>query len=121
LAIAHKLAQSHVIQRHSFLSVKDDVLDEGDSNGHLTGGNTLSGGGQRGYQQWLGGGQVADKLLLREGDTVRLNFPGAPNLNTTQAIRRDGKLALPLVGEVQACFEERTCAWASPPITAGLV
>jgi len=49
-----------------------------------------------------GAGQPVDKLLLREGDTLRLNFPGAPNLNTTQAIRRDGKLALPLVGEVQA-------------------
>ncbi len=49
-----------------------------------------------------GAGQPADKLLLREGDTLRLNFPGAPNLNTSQAIRRDGKLALPLVGEVQA-------------------
>ena len=47
-------------------------------------------------------GQAGDKLLLREGDTVRLNFPGAPNLNATQAIRRDGKLALTLVGEVQA-------------------
>ena len=47
-------------------------------------------------------GQAADPLLLREGDTVRLNFPGAPNLNAIQAIRRDGKLALALVGEVQA-------------------
>jgi polysaccharide export outer membrane protein len=49
-----------------------------------------------------GSAQAADILLLREGDTVRLNFPGAPNLNAIQAIRRDGKLALPLVGEVQA-------------------
>src|SRR5262245_24003935 len=44
----------------------------------------------------------ANKLLLREGDTVRISFPGAPNLNTAQTIRRDGKLALALVGEVQA-------------------
>jgi polysaccharide export outer membrane protein len=43
-----------------------------------------------------------ETLLLREGDTVRLTFAGAPNLNTVQAIRRDGKLSLPLVGEVQA-------------------
>jgi polysaccharide export outer membrane protein len=43
-----------------------------------------------------------DKVILREGDTVRLNFPGAPNLNAVQPIRRDGKLALALVGEVQA-------------------
>jgi polysaccharide export outer membrane protein len=43
-----------------------------------------------------------ETLLLREGDTVRLTFAGAPNLNTVQSIRRDGKLSLPLVGEVQA-------------------
>lgn len=43
-----------------------------------------------------------ESLLLREGDAVRITFPGAPNLNTVQAIRRDGKIALPLVGEVQA-------------------
>lgn len=49
-----------------------------------------------------GSAQATDILLLREGDTIRLNFPGAPNLNAIQAIRRDGKLALPLVGEVQA-------------------
>src|SRR5437016_2239304 len=34
---------------------------------------------------------------------VLIHFPGAPNLNTTpQPIRRDGRLALPLIGEVQA-------------------
>ncbi len=43
-----------------------------------------------------------EKLLLREADMVRVSFPGAPNLNTVQQIRRDGKLALPLVGEVPA-------------------
>lgn len=43
-----------------------------------------------------------EKLLLSEGDAVRVTFPGAPNLNTVQTIRRDGKIALPLVGEVQA-------------------
>jgi polysaccharide biosynthesis/export protein len=46
--------------------------------------------------------QASPKLVLREGDTIRLTFPGAPNLNALQAIRRDGKLALQLVGEVQA-------------------
>lgn len=42
------------------------------------------------------------KLLLREGDTIRIIFPGAANLNTLAAIRRDGKITLPLIGEVQA-------------------
>ena len=41
-------------------------------------------------------------VLLREGDTVRITFPGAPNLNTTQLIRRDGKVTLPLIGEFKA-------------------
>lgn len=44
----------------------------------------------------------AEKLLLREGDTLRITFPGAPNLNALQVIRRDGKITLALVGEVQA-------------------
>lgn len=43
-----------------------------------------------------------EALVLREGDVVRVSFPGAPNLNTVAAIRRDGKVSLPLVGEVQA-------------------
>jgi len=43
-----------------------------------------------------------ESLVLREGDTIRVNFPGAPNLNAVQAIRRDGKVSLSLVGEVQA-------------------
>src|ERR1044071_4027339 len=44
----------------------------------------------------------SDSIVLREGDVVKITFPGAPNLNTTQAIRRDGKIALQLVGEVKA-------------------
>jgi polysaccharide biosynthesis/export protein len=41
-------------------------------------------------------------LTLREGDTLRITFPGSPNLNTSQQIRRDGKISLPMVGEVKA-------------------
>jgi polysaccharide export outer membrane protein len=41
-------------------------------------------------------------LEMREGDTVRIAFPGAPNLDTTQQIRRDGKVAVPSLGEVDA-------------------
>lgn len=44
----------------------------------------------------------AESLVLREGDTVRIAFPGSPSLNTVQQIRRDGKLGLAMVGEVQA-------------------
>lgn len=41
-------------------------------------------------------------VKLREGDVLIITFPGSPNLNTTQPIRRDGKIALPLVGELTA-------------------
>ena len=39
---------------------------------------------------------------LRAGDVVKISFPRAQTLDTTQQIRRDGKLNLYLVGEVQA-------------------
>jgi polysaccharide biosynthesis/export protein len=46
---------------------------------------------------------TGDTLLLREGDLVRITFPGAPNLNPgTLQIQRDGKLNLPLKGEITA-------------------
>ena len=41
-------------------------------------------------------------ITLREGDVLRISFPGSPTLDTSQQIRRDGKITLPLVGEVQA-------------------
>src|SRR6267142_2418724 len=44
----------------------------------------------------------SDEIVLREGDAVRISFPGAPNLNMTQQIRRDGRISLPLVGEFKA-------------------
>jgi polysaccharide export outer membrane protein len=47
-------------------------------------------------------GKKAETLTLREGDVIKISFPGAPNLDSVQTIRRDGKIALALVGEVQA-------------------
>jgi len=40
--------------------------------------------------------------ILREGDSVKVAFPGAPNLDTTQQVRRDGKITLSLGGEIVA-------------------
>jgi polysaccharide export outer membrane protein len=40
--------------------------------------------------------------VLREGDSVKIAFPGAQNLDTTQQVRRDGKITLPLGGEIVA-------------------
>jgi polysaccharide biosynthesis/export protein len=44
-----------------------------------------------------------ESLELREGDVLKIFFPGSPTLDTTQVIRRDGKINLPLgVGDVDA-------------------
>jgi polysaccharide export outer membrane protein len=39
---------------------------------------------------------------LREGDSIKIAFPGAPTLDTTQQVRRDGKITLSLGGEIVA-------------------
>jgi polysaccharide export outer membrane protein len=44
----------------------------------------------------------ADPMVLREGDAVRVTFPGAQNLNAVQPIKRDGRISMQLIGEVQA-------------------
>lgn len=41
-------------------------------------------------------------IILRAGDALSISFPGSPNLDNKQPIRRDGKIVLPLVGEVEA-------------------
>jgi len=43
-----------------------------------------------------------DVIVLHEGDTLRISFPGAPTLNTVQQIRRDGRVTLSLIGEFKA-------------------
>src|SRR5690606_13988368 len=44
----------------------------------------------------------AEVLVLSEGDDVRIAFPGAPTLDTTQRVRTDGRLTLSMVGAVMA-------------------
>jgi protein involved in polysaccharide export with SLBB domain len=41
-------------------------------------------------------------VKLSAGDAIKLSFPGASELNQSQKIRVDGKVSLPLVGEVTA-------------------
>ncbi len=40
--------------------------------------------------------------ILQSGDVVRVAFPGTPNMDSTQTIRRDGRINLEIVGEVRA-------------------
>lgn len=42
-----------------------------------------------------------ESIQIREGDTLRINFPSAATLNTTQQVRRDGNISLFLVGELK--------------------
>lgn len=41
-------------------------------------------------------------VTLVAGDVIKLSFPGAPELNQAQKVRTDGKVNLPLIGEVNA-------------------
>ena len=41
-------------------------------------------------------------VTLSPGDTVKLTFTGAPELNQSQKIMADGKVSLPQIGEVNA-------------------
>jgi polysaccharide export outer membrane protein len=44
-----------------------------------------------------------DSIVLREGDVLKISFPGAPSLDVTAIqIRRDGKINLTQVGEITA-------------------
>ena len=49
-----------------------------------------------------GQAEVPRHVILASGDVVKLTFSAAPELNQSQKIRADGKLSLPLVGEVDA-------------------
>jgi polysaccharide biosynthesis/export protein len=42
-----------------------------------------------------------DVQTLNSGDVIRITFPTNPNLDTTQTIRRDGRINLYLIGEVK--------------------
>ena len=41
-------------------------------------------------------------VILTPGDVIKLSFPPTPDLNQTQKIQADGKVNLPLIGEVTA-------------------
>lgn len=43
-----------------------------------------------------------DVQVLNPGDVIKISFPGATNLDTTQQIRRDGRVNLYMIGEVKA-------------------
>jgi polysaccharide export outer membrane protein len=42
----------------------------------------------------------AEPQTISEGDVLKIEFPGGANLNTTQQVRRDGRISLGIIGEV---------------------
>jgi len=46
--------------------------------------------------------QANTPVRLSPGDVIKLSFPATPDLNQSQKIRADGKVNLPLIGEVTA-------------------
>jgi len=44
----------------------------------------------------------SDSIVLHEGDSVRVSFPGAETLNHSERIRTDGRITLPQIGEFKA-------------------
>lgn len=53
-------------------------------------------------QTQMSAGQNADVLTLKEGDVLKISFPSVPSMDTTQPIRPDGRITLPLIGEYAA-------------------
>ena len=46
-------------------------------------------------------GEIDPRPVLGPGDQLQIRFLYTPNLNATQTVRRDGKLSLALVGDVE--------------------
>jgi polysaccharide export outer membrane protein len=47
-------------------------------------------------------GGTSTTVYLTQGDVVKLLFPGSPELNQSQKVQTDGKINLPMIGQVQA-------------------
>jgi polysaccharide export outer membrane protein len=47
-----------------------------------------------------GNAASVEVLALKPGDVIKVGFPSVPSMDSTQAIRPDGKLSLPMLGDV---------------------
>jgi polysaccharide export outer membrane protein len=52
-------------------------------------------------EAWQQAGKLSEMLTIREGDVLKISFPGAPNLDSTQQVRADGIITLDIAGEVR--------------------
>ncbi|MFO1450903.1 MAG: polysaccharide biosynthesis/export family protein [Opitutaceae bacterium] len=44
-------------------------------------------------------GASPEMLNLKEGDVIKVTFPGVPGMDTQQTVRQDGRITLPIIGE----------------------
>ncbi len=51
--------------------------------------------------KWQEASKLSEVLTIREGDGLKITFPGAPNLDSAQQVRADGVITLDIVGEVK--------------------
>lgn len=56
---------------------------------------------QEEIKKWQEASQKSEVLTIREGDGLKITFPGAPNLDSVQQVRPDGVVTLDIVGEVK--------------------
>jgi len=52
-------------------------------------------------QAWQEAGKLSEMLTIREGDGLKISFPGAPKLDAAQQVRADGVITLDIIGEVK--------------------
>lgn len=48
------------------------------------------------------GAPSEEALTLKPGDVLKISFPGVPTMDTTQPVRADGKISLPMAGDITA-------------------
>jgi polysaccharide export outer membrane protein len=48
------------------------------------------------------GGTPTEKFVLQAGDQLQISYPGAPDLDRSLTVRRDGVATFPIIGEVLA-------------------
>jgi polysaccharide export outer membrane protein len=48
-----------------------------------------------------GAAGLSEIVTIREGDVLKISFPGAPKLDTTQQVRADGIVTIDVLGEVK--------------------
>jgi len=46
-------------------------------------------------------GRLSAIVTIREGDVLKIAFPGAPKLDTTQQVRADGMVTIDILGEIK--------------------